>query len=540
MSSTFEMQTSARVMQAHVFGQLVLLLTAGFLLAPSRVRAADFPQWGALEPGRFGVGFRTINAYDRTRAFIAARDYAGNELSGERGRPIQIRLWYPTSGEQSGTMQYAEYVYMRATAMDFGPLTDVKRSEEERAFAYRKRRRENFSDAEIESILRTPTAAVRDAAPAPGRFPVVLVPPQGSLHSWVLYEYLASHGYVVAIVPSHGRLSRNVPESVSNAYETAVRDMEFAFGALHDVAEADVTRLGLLAYSSVSLHSILFQSRQLAASAIVAIEGWEGFLQGKRILAERPGYDPAAFRIPYMLIKKAKEEHNPNFVSERDFFDAITFSDRYRVVIAGAEHHDFITLAHIANRQAEKRPIHDAACHITRLFFDAHLRSDTSGLQSFVETPQVVGLPADDITIEHVVPEPALPTQRELVRMLEQGGERLAEARRIVESAGEATSLVPEPLLIDLGYSLMREGAPHVAVDVFQIAVQAFPISANAHDSLSDAHEAAGDRASALRVAQRALDLLDADPSLDEARRERLRTALVRKLGEWQEQRPQN
>jgi len=313
-----------------------------------------------------------------------------------------------------------------------------------------------------------------------------------------------------------------------------VRDMEFAFDALHDVPEADVSRLGLLAYSSVSLHSILFQARQMAASAIVALEGWEGFLRGTRILAERAGYDPDAIRAPYMLIKKAAEERNPDYASDHEFFDSVSGSDRYRVIIAEADHQDFITLAYIANRQDEKRPIHDAACRITQAFFDAHLAGRTGGLESFIASPQVAGLAAGQVTVEHLEAAPALPTHGELVRMLEQGGDTLVEVRRLLESRGDAATWMPEAMLIDLGYALLREGHPHVAVDVFELTVQAYPSSANAHDSLSDAHEAAGQRAQAELAAQQALALLDADTSLDDARRERLRTALTQKLEGWQ------
>lgn len=534
MPSSFVTAIAAGGQLRHVMALLVLVL-ATVTLAPSEARAArTFPQWGTLDPGRYAVGFRVIEQYDRSRTHIPYKDYSGREIGAEHGRPIQIRMWYPTTAEPVDTMPYAEYVHLRASAMTFAPLTDHERAAEERAFASRMHRRGSFSDAEIEDILRTPTAAVRDAAPASGPFPVVLVPPQGSLHSWVLYEYLASHGYVVAIVPSHGPRSRNVPQSVSNAYETAVRDMEFAFGALHDVPEADVSRLGLLAFSSVSLHSILFQARQMAASAIVALEGWEGFLRGTRILAERPGYDPAAIRVPYMLIKKSKEERNPDYASDREFFEAITSSDRYRVIIEEADHQDFITLAYIANRQDEKRPIHDAACRITQAFFDAHLAGKPDGFAGFVASPHVAGLAAGQVKVEHLEAAPAFPTHGELVRMLEDGGDTLAEVRGLLESRGNAADWMPEAMLIDLGYSLLREGHPHTAVDVFELAIQAYPTSANAHDSLSDAHEAAGERAQAEQAAEQALALLDADTSLDDTRRERLRTALTEKLVGWQ------
>ena len=66
------------------------------------------------------------------------------------------------------------------------------------------------ADARFDSLLSTNGAAARNAPPAPGKHPAVVYSLGHDMHSLeniVLWEYLASHGYVVAVTPSVGHQS---------------------------------------------------------------------------------------------------------------------------------------------------------------------------------------------------------------------------------------------------------------------------------------------------------------------------------------------
>ena len=71
------------------------------VLCCSSALAGSFPLWGGLEPGRYGVGFRSLATYDYSRAW----NFEGKNVA----RPIRIFLWYPAASRTSGAFdQYLQ------------------------------------------------------------------------------------------------------------------------------------------------------------------------------------------------------------------------------------------------------------------------------------------------------------------------------------------------------------------------------------------------------------------------------------------------
>jgi dienelactone hydrolase len=89
-----------------------------------------------------------------------------------------------------------------------------------------------------------------------------------------------------------------------------------------------------------------------------------------------------------------------------------------------------------------------------------------------------------------------------------------AKARQMFDEAKKANPkavLFPEAEANAYGYQLMQEGKPQDAIIVLQMNADAYPESANTYDSLSDAYLAAGKPADALRLAEKALQVLATD-----------------------------
>jgi dienelactone hydrolase len=89
-----------------------------------------------------------------------------------------------------------------------------------------------------------------------------------------------------------------------------------------------------------------------------------------------------------------------------------------------------------------------------------------------------------------------------------------AKARALFDQAKKGSSktlLFPENEANAYGYQLMQEGKPQEAIIVLQMNVDAYPASANTYDSLADAYLAAGKPADALRLAEKALQILAKD-----------------------------
>jgi dienelactone hydrolase len=76
--------------------------------------------------------------------------------------------------------------------------------------------------------------------------------------------------------------------------------------------------------------------------------------------------------------------------------------------------------------------------------------------------------------------------------------------------------LFPEGELNQFGYQVLQEGRPKDAIVIFQMNVDEYPQSANTYDSLSDAYLADGNEAEALRLAEKALQVLATDTQASE------------------------
>src|SRR5689334_2338837 len=85
-------------------------ITAALLVIAARAGAQSTLSF-TLPPGPFAVGFRAVEQYDHTRTFGGAFDEDGKPVIGERARPIQTSIWYPSSAPASAPrMRYRDYV----------------------------------------------------------------------------------------------------------------------------------------------------------------------------------------------------------------------------------------------------------------------------------------------------------------------------------------------------------------------------------------------------------------------------------------------
>lgn len=513
----------------------VVVLSGASLTPAARSESATHPQWGSLKAGPHAVGFRVTESFDRTRLFKAPVAADGARARGETARPMQIAIWYPAQASPGAPapLRYRSYVHLRASEIEFSQPSQARLHAAEESQRASWGRREALGEDELSRILDTPTAAIADARPAEGRFPVILVAPHPPLSNSVLFEYLASHGFVVATIGAKGRKSAEFIDFTPNpvAIDTLVRDIEFLRAHVASSPNVDIDRLGLWAFSSYSIYTTLFQMRQLAARAVVHVEGWEGFARGLEVLDEATYFDPDAIRVPYLLIKKAKQESSPRFATTRTYFESLRFAPRTLVELRDADHADFMFRAHVRGSDPVKRPLYDAACRMAREFFEAHLRSTGEA-----RAPTLIAasqLPAEALELTHLPAKAARPTETEWVRLFELGHDGIARARQLHRAATEAdpdgTPTLSEARLNRIGYRLLGDGSIDAAIAAFRLNVETYPDSANAYDSLSDGLESSGELRQALQLVREALERTPRDPKLSDEERESLREHLLDK-----------
>ena len=148
-------------------------------------------------------------------------------------------------------------------------------------------------------------------------------------------------------------------------------------------------------------------------------------------------------------------------------------------------------------------------------WFDARLRT----------APAVLPKPAS-------LPPPS-PVEQFWTTLTEPGG--VERARQMFEEARRRdpdTVLFPEGEANLYGYSLLQAGNTKDAIGVFEMNAAAYPKSANTYDSLADAHLAAGNRSEALRLAEKALAMLETDDTAPPAFKQLIRESAEKKVKE--------
>jgi dienelactone hydrolase len=116
---------------------------------------------------------------------------------------------------------------------------------------------------------------------------------------------------------------------------------------------------------------------------------------------------------------------------------------------------------------------------------------------------------------------------------VEQAARKLAEARRNDPKA----VIFPEHIVNLIGYQHLQAGDVKTAVEIMKLNVNAFPESPNAYDSLADVYLADGQKELARQSAKKALELLDSDTTVPQARRDAIRRnaqLTLKQLGEGQ------
>ena len=187
-------------------------------------------------------------------------------------------------------------------------------------------------------LKRTPLMARRDGQAASGRYPLVIGMLR-PLSTTLTNEFLASHGYVVAMVD--GEEARNYTEA-GPALEEGVRDMEFAIAALRARPNVDATGLAALGFSGAGFSQILLAMRHPDVDAVCDLES--AIFDDRVMFALKRGwgYDLGALRVPFLHTYSVPLSKLENTIAD---FEGMRYSTRYRYLVdaPGIHHWDFAT-----------------------------------------------------------------------------------------------------------------------------------------------------------------------------------------------------
>ena len=479
-------------------GTALLLTLVSALTTPP---PAPRPQWGNLEAGPHAVGFRVLQVADSTRIYVHA--------DGRRtARPLQVVIWYPARTTAAArAMPWGEYVHLAATAQGPRPLTDSLRREAE-SFITQGPLQPFFGgqvpDTALRRVLATPTAAVRDAPAVGGRFPTVLtLAVSPAVEQSVRWEYLASHGYVVAGVSwaGTGAASFQRGEWSPAAMEDMGDDMRVLHDVLGRVPAADRERLGWV--GAMTPAGLVFGSRSGRVDALATVEGF--FPAG---LAAVPTFDIARITFPVLDLKSHDAQADA-------LADSLRFAERIVAKFATADHlstYQFQRVAHPA-RSAEHTS-YETIARTIRSFLDGALRRDSAAARA------VRGASDDrDLAVRTIPARPPVPTEGEFLAILRyQGIDSAIAVHRAVSEREPGYQLFSPLGLINTAAFFFRDLGPARGIPAttaaYQLALSAHPRSARVREALGRWFLLGNDTVTALRHLDSALAIAPSDPYL--------------------------
>jgi len=324
----------------------------------------------------------------------------------------------------------------------------------------------------MQALLDQPTGATHDAAIAAGPWPVLFYAP--SFHdspneNALIFELLASHGFVVVSSPSMGGTSRAMGGSILDM-EAQVRDLEFIKAWAMSELPIDPQRIGVGGFSWGGMANVLFAARHPEVGAVLTLDGTRGYSHDdfKTYMADLlPPWKVESMRGDFLSLRRSS-----NFQGDADStttYAHLNYSNKIFVRHEKSNHLSYSS-REVLNRAylrpsvtAERRDRAGsllAEIAVTSLhFLEYSLNGDSAAGEALMALSSSVHVSA----LNHEPGAPVPPSETEFVAMMVDGDyDKFAETIEPFLAQGDE-SLVGAELLNSHFKNLMQEiGRAHV------------------------------------------------------------------------------
>jgi Dienelactone hydrolase family len=528
------MKTMKTVIGAVLVGCLAAAPVAGQAEGSGARRPA---LWPGLVAGPFQVGYRVLREYDFSRSFRRKTDALGMRRRGEIARPVQISVWYPADSVAGGVrVPVRAYYDAVASETDFAARTpeelDAGLAEFERILAAEWNVPTDDVPSvlsRLDSLLAGPSSALGNVRPAAGRYPLVLHLPGYNAspnHHYPLFEYLASHGYVVAAVPNMGAYRRNIDDEAMSL-DVQARDLEFAFSVVRELPFVDEGRVATTGMSWGGLSNVLFATRNANVDAVVTFDGAVTMPEELSLLEAVPGFRHGTLRAAYLqfLVDPKAATFRPK---DLRFWDSLRYAPAYQRHFAGVAHDDFAPgnlrlylLA--AGDPADRRRMEGFTRFVaqeTLRFLDAWLKGNEEARSRLEAGPLPGDLPAGMLTLAaSKEPGPAVPTPEEFGEaVVVHGVDAALELLEALGSESAARGVVQSSVLGPLYMEALGEGRLEEALGICRIWARGMPGSPGPLFSMARVLREMGDVDGAVDALERIVAMDPGAPAADNAR----------------------
>lgn len=339
-------------------------MLAPLLLALQAAAAGTFPA-----PGPHAAGFTTLDAVDPSRPF----DEAGTP------RRVRVLVWYPARAARAAEVVFGDYVDANS-----GTELAAGRTRARAQLQESMQRIPGFDARALDRLLRLRVNARRDPQPAPGRYPLVLFGTGLTAPSYlytVLAEWLATHGYVTAAVPSLPPRAGAEHTFDQRGVLYQLEDLQLAYNALQAHPSVAPGGSAVAAWSVGGVASALFAMRNPRIAAVLSLDAATGYRYGKELLEASPHFDPAWTAFAYLHIADsfATWQVAKNF----EYFEKHHRGPAWLGEFPALNHSQFTSLwgwlaeeAVPGSVAAEARAAYAALCRAALAFLDYRLKAD--------------------------------------------------------------------------------------------------------------------------------------------------------------------
>lgn len=465
-----------------------------------------------LTPGKYEVGLKVIQTYDYSRTF--GPKIIDKGVMKNNARPIQILVWYP-SIEKGEKLAFKDYLMLGVSEVNF---SEISESQKDRLLEIHKQnfQRHGADLEKMNSILDRKCFSTLNSKAKEGKFPLIIYAPGGNercYENFMLAEYLASNGYIVASIALTGAETQLMAFDKSD-YERAVDDISFVISQMHSFPNVDNSKLGLIGFCYGSMVNFTVANQNSNVDVIVDLFGANN-IQNMRDEVETYRYlnlkNP---KMAYLQLAGSPEERDSYM------FNHYLYGDAYQYRFKNVSHNAF-TAKYVAQyhyfkdklpdgQSAEYKDTTDACyknlCQLTLHMLNAYTKNDHLALNYLNDNPQNIGINNVSHHIHKALEVP--PHQDEFIKIIKTEG--VSKAQKIyneVRSIDSNWKLFAENQMNFLGYQLMRNDQIEDAIVVFSMILSDHPDSWNGYDSIGEAYYMLGDKEKAITNYKKSLEL---------------------------------
>ncbi len=473
-----------------------------------------------LSYGKYQVGFKVVQKYDYSRTFGKKYDNAGKVIRTDNARPVQIYIWYPGAQVKTKPMLYKDYFYTAATDVDFSK-PDEKRKMEAVDFYINQYKNAGSKPEVTEEILKSATKAYSGAKMAEGKFPLIMYSPGGgefAFENSVLIEYLVSHGYVVAAVPSIGAHNREMVFDYHDS-ESQLGDVEFAYGYMQQENYIDKARLGLIGFCFGSGVGLQFAARNCNLDALVTFYNYLSSTDGQTMFESRKPLDFVNPNLEMLSFDITTQGGRNDYV-----FQTVKYNDLTCIDLKKTDSNIFTSyfvykLQTIPNRDEKNkdgRQVYLNMCNSILAFLNYKVKNQKDSEKEITVPFEKNKTELISVEIRTKKGFPVPPKNKEFIEYIKANGLKAAtELYQTARKNDPQIVLFDENTINMLGYEYIGKKQFDQAILAQILYTLAYPLSANAFDSLGEAYYLNGDKEKAIRNYQKSLEL---NPQNDNAR----------------------